>query len=49
MLWFKSGDVRGVRTLVDLSSDVDPSVHREEEGANSIDFCSQAWYLELIQ
>ena len=28
MLWFRSGDLRGVRTLVDLSSAVDPTVHR---------------------
>ena len=28
MLWFKSTDVRGVRTLVDLSSAVDPTVHK---------------------
>ena len=28
MLWFRSGDVRGVRTLVDLSSAEDPTVHK---------------------
>ena len=35
MLWFKSGDLRGVRTLVDLSSAVDPTVHRSSLNLDS--------------